>query len=241
MREILPDLLSLSNAVLGFIAIVLFASGAIEIGARLILLAGVIDGLDGFTARRTGGTDLGKELDSLADAVSFGVAPAFLVYNISKTLGIPAVLSGFFLISALVRLAAYNIESSKKPKEIDLGKTKIIGLPGIIQGSKSNKGFTGVPSTLAGAIIAALYLAGVRTPEILLTISIIFAYLMLAKINYPKLKERDALLGGGLIAIAAILPDILHSIFPIILLIAFTIFLFLSPNFYWEHHKPKNS
>lgn len=230
MRTSIPDLLSLSNAALGFGAIVSFSSGNFETGARLILLAGVIDGLDGFTARRTGGSDLGKQLDSLADAVSFGVAPTFFVYYISKGMGIISVLSAFFLLSALVRLAAYNLEATDK-REKDMSGIK---LPIFPLGSKSNSGFTGVPSTLAAGVLCAVYLANITSPQIILVLAVGFSYLMLAQIYYPKLKERDALIGGALITIAAIIPDFFHSLFPILLLFCFIAFLLLSPKFYWK-------
>lgn len=122
----LKDLFTLANAACGLFLIILpFSSFSadifpIDVGLALILLAVVFDFLDGKIARSSrGGHNLfGRELDSLADAVSFGIAP--LVYIAWKNPGIFSVAFGigfaalfFYLFCAIVRLAQYNIQSER--------------------------------------------------------------------------------------------------------------------------------
>ena len=79
---ILPNLITMGNIFCGFYAIVAVLKGAYEYAAIAILIASILDGLDGWVARVTHATSrFGIEFDSLADIVSFGVAPAFLIYS----------------------------------------------------------------------------------------------------------------------------------------------------------------
>ena len=73
---LLPSLFTTGNLFLGFLAIVQGLQGHFEIAALLVFTAGVLDGIDGRLARQTGAeSDFGKEYDSLADLVTFGMAP----------------------------------------------------------------------------------------------------------------------------------------------------------------------
>ncbi|MFM8472960.1 MAG: CDP-diacylglycerol--serine O-phosphatidyltransferase, partial [Candidatus Kapaibacterium sp.] len=81
-RSVIPNLFTLANLFCGFSAIVAYAHGDFSHGTSLIFAAGVFDMLDGVMARLTrSASELGVELDSLCDAVSFGVAPSFLLYQ----------------------------------------------------------------------------------------------------------------------------------------------------------------
>ena len=80
-KRILPNIVTLSNLIFGVISLWLTMEGQYKEAAVAILLAMILDGLDGRLARRFEVTsDFGKELDSLSDLVSFGVAPALLTY-----------------------------------------------------------------------------------------------------------------------------------------------------------------
>ena len=106
MKKI-PNIITLCNAVCGILAVLL---GNPILGAYLILLAMILDTADGFAARILDvKSELGKQLDSLADLISFGVAPAFLFYGLFNDL--EALLASiFYVLSALFRLAKFNIE-----------------------------------------------------------------------------------------------------------------------------------
>jgi CDP-diacylglycerol--serine O-phosphatidyltransferase len=101
----IPNIITLSNAVCGLLAIFL---GNPIIGSFLIIAAMLLDVFDGLAARKLGvDSDLGQELDSLADLISFGVAPAFLFYQLFHTTE-ALVVAIFYVLSGLFRLAKFN-------------------------------------------------------------------------------------------------------------------------------------
>ena len=80
-RVILPNILTLVGVCIGLTSIKFAFDGKFELSIIAVIVAGVIDGLDGRIARLIKGTSkVGKELDSLTDVISFGVAPAFIMY-----------------------------------------------------------------------------------------------------------------------------------------------------------------
>ena len=83
VRVYVPGFLTITNLMLGFSAIVVAANHSnFQLAAVLIIIASVIDALDGKVARYVNSNgEYGRELDSLADIVSFGVAPAYLIYS----------------------------------------------------------------------------------------------------------------------------------------------------------------
>ena len=103
----IPNIITLSNAVCGVLALLLFNP---IWGAYLILLAMILDTADGFAARMLNvKSELGKQLDSLSDLISFGVAPGFLYYTLFND--IESLLACiFYILSALYRLAKFNTE-----------------------------------------------------------------------------------------------------------------------------------
>ena len=104
-KSIIPNVITLGNAVCGIVAILL---GNPIIGAYLIIAAMILDLFDGLVARalRVEG-ELGKELDSMADLISFGVAPGFLFYTIFNDTQ-AMIISMFYILSGLYRLAKFN-------------------------------------------------------------------------------------------------------------------------------------
>ncbi len=135
LRSKIPDLLTIGNLLMGCLAIVKFSEEAFIVGSFLIGLAAFLDLLDGAVARLLKTSSrIGAELDSLADIVSFGVAPAFLVKGVYFVLNErTAVLTGSsfpewpgyiaFVIPLLsaIRLARFNVDEG--------GKAGFTGLP----------------------------------------------------------------------------------------------------------------
>src|SRR5512135_3741086 len=105
----LPDLFTLLNSILGLASVLAALQGEIKLSVIFILLATVADGLDGFVARRSGGGLLGTNLDSLADLVSFGVAPAVLATAVIGPVWPIYILGGVYLICGTLWLARFNI------------------------------------------------------------------------------------------------------------------------------------
>ena len=112
--NVLPSLFSLTNLFFGFMSVLLTFHGRYRGAAALIIIAALMDGLDGLVARATHTpSDFGIELDSLADAVSFGLATSILIYYWGMEMaGPPAVFFSFvFLTAGVLRLARYNVRS----------------------------------------------------------------------------------------------------------------------------------
>ncbi len=148
---ILPSLFTTANIALGYYAIleVMHATGTdyshLDNAAKAIGFAVLFDGLDGRIARMTGTTsDFGKELDSLADAITFGVAPALLAWTWGfhlmpvvlltewhiKLTQLGAIASFLFLIAGVSRLARFNITTNPQPSNPGRpGKKYFVGMP----------------------------------------------------------------------------------------------------------------
>jgi len=117
-RVILPNMLTLIGVCIGLTSIRFALDGRFEFAVIAIILAAIIDGLDGRIARLIKGTSkVGKELDSLTDMISFGVAPAFIMYFWSlNTLGrLGWLICLIYVICVALRLARFNINSGQEP------------------------------------------------------------------------------------------------------------------------------
>lgn len=124
IKSQIPNLLTAANLVCGCVGIVLVASGRVEMAPVAVVLATVFDFFDGFAARMLKVTsEIGKQLDSLADMVSFGVLPAVTVYQLLRTGHdnefLPYVAFLIAVMSAF-RLANFNIDTRQSDKFIGL-------------------------------------------------------------------------------------------------------------------------
>lgn len=118
-RSIVPNLLTMGNLFSGFSAIIYISRNEFEIAAMMVLIAGVFDALDGVVARLIRSTSaIGIELDSLCDAVSFGVAPSFMIYQIyfHQLEQIGVVISSLPAIAGVYRLARFNVQATFEDK-----------------------------------------------------------------------------------------------------------------------------
>lgn len=167
----IPNMLTLGNLFCGFLSIGFAAYGEFDNAAILILIGMMLDSMDGRLARMLNAdTTLGKELDSLADIVTFGVAPSFLVYYTYffkfELLGLA--IAGLFPLFGAYRLARFNVTPSKSSLHY----------------------FVGVPITAAGGILALLTLFGGMLPQIVTTVVFTaLCFLMVSRIRIPSLKE----------------------------------------------------
>jgi len=196
---LLPALMTLSNLLCGFASVVYSTRGDFDTAAVLIGVAMIVDTLDGFFARLTHTQSaFGAELDSLADVVSFGVAPAILAFTWGLwSLGRLGWAAGFiYVAAAAMRLARFNIQS----------------------GSPADKRyFAGLPSPAAASVTAAtvfLYPWGVqdyRIALLALPMLLVPGFLMVSTIRFRSVKAIDVdkrrpyrLMLLGVIALAAI-------------------------------------
>ena len=132
VKKYLPSLITLSNLFLGFLSILYIQRGDFSLGCNLILIAAILDSLDGKLARKIGiASDFGKEIDSLADLISFCLAPSVLIFNIFYSEGISellflylAIISAFPVLMGAIRLARFNVDHTQESKQ-----NYFIGLP----------------------------------------------------------------------------------------------------------------
>lgn len=134
---LLPNGFTLLNLFSGIYAIVLASRGRFGTAAFFVVLGGVADSLDGRIARATGtGSRFGEELDSLVDAISFGLAPALIMYFAAlRTDGNDWIYVFIFTSCAVIRLARFNVE----------------------QAGRAKTHFHGLPSPAAGMTLATYY------------------------------------------------------------------------------------
>jgi CDP-diacylglycerol--serine O-phosphatidyltransferase len=202
---VLPTLLTLGNAVCGLAAISIAMSANLEwelenqlLVAGILIFGGMLfDALDGSAARMTGQeSQFGAELDSLCDAITFGTAPAVIVWQYSEGIGLPRkvtwAIGALFALCVLIRLARFNVETTE---------------------DDPHEGFEGLPSPAAAGTIAAFVIAmpelnayitettsetGKQIAEQLLKGSQIFvaaltltlAYLMVSRFQYPHVFQQ---------------------------------------------------
>ncbi len=176
---ILPNLFTTGNLFCGFWAIISIFQEKFDMAAYAILLAGVFDVLDGKVARLSGATSkFGVQYDSLADLVSFGIAPAVLAFNWAlRPYGKFGWLAAFlFVVCGALRLARFNVQSS-------FGEVKY---------------FKGLPIPAAASLIALTILlyfeliesGGVKDIVILIMIYLL-SFLMVSNIRYFSIKELN--------------------------------------------------
>lgn len=167
----IPNLFTIGNLFLGILAIIWAFQNRASEAVLLVFLAMLLDGLDGRVARALNAqSEFGKELDSLSDIVSFGVAPAFIMYQAAFASLEPAALvwtvTAFFPICGALRLARYNVRD---------------GIPGY---------FVGLPIPAAGGVLAALAVFAEDLDVSLLMLSMVaLSFLMISTTKYPNFKK----------------------------------------------------
>ncbi len=170
-RANLANALTAIGAIAGVGAMLAAARDRPRVALLLLAIAILMDKLDGMVARRLGQqSDFGRELDSLADAVSFCVAPALL--TVLRVHGAASAVAGMLFVAAGIwRLAYYNLTG--------------------LSGSGDDERFTGVPTTIAASwylILAALlsHAPGSTTAVVLPLAHLALALAMVSAIRFPK-------------------------------------------------------
>jgi archaetidylserine synthase len=176
----LADFFSLLNGLFGFGAISAASLGKMEFSVLLVIFSVVADGFDGFLARRTKASELGAGLDSLADLISFGVAPAVLAMK-TFDMSAPILAAGMiYLTCGILRLARFNISAN------------------------NDRFFEGIPITASGLTVAASMLS--KNPQLTLVLMLILSAMMVSSIPYPKIRDIKTLIVFGLVLLVAAIP-----------------------------------
>lgn len=178
IKKSLPNFFTLGNLAMGMFAIILVMNDKPVNGAILIIIAMLLDGLDGRVARALNvQSEFGKELDSLSDVISFGVAPAFVMYVMvfqdhrDLNVAITWMVTVIFPICGALRLARFNVAPDDTPGY-----------------------FIGMPIPMAGGALAMVAIFHERITEytsvyVLLGITLLLSYLMISKHRYPSFKR----------------------------------------------------
>lgn len=204
----LANILTGVSLLFGFISTIFSLEQHFTFASWAILLSVVFDGLDGQIARRNPiPSEFGKELDSLVDVISFGIAPSILGYIFVYRhfhFYITSVLF-IYLVCSIMRLAKFNIT----PKD------KLINY------------FYGLPTTASGGLLASFILIYRRytqsaPPVIFLFMALLVSFLMVSKIKYPNLNALIQLLRKNKLLVLAII---------LILLTVLIIFLLITSMF----------
>lgn len=239
---LLPNLMTAGNLISGFAAIVQILKGALlqtsdPVGASnlfyqaivLILLACVFDLLDGRLAR-LGGTDspFGREFDSLADVVSFGVAPALMVYRIVLYELFPRlgwIVASFYLVCGALRLARFNCIAATNT-------------------SAANKEFKGFPIPAAAGLIASLtlFMLWLRVDQrslgnwkwVLPPLMIFLSFMMFSGFRYPSFKSINwrttrSLPRFLLIIVMLTITVLFYEWMPAVIFITYLVYGFIRP------------
>lgn len=207
------DLLTLTNALAGFLAVAVVTGVAnlyeppffpgldrifpglgpddtFLLASVLITVGLVADALDGIVARKFGGSRLGADLDTLADTVTFVVAPAFMVYAYYGGVHgrvYPALLSaGLVLVMGMLRLARFNANP--------------------IEGTTTT--FQGLPTPWGAITIALIVLARIP-PTFALPLVVVIAFLMMSNVAYPKSRGRTTVLAILMAAAALVMVGVI--------------------------------
>lgn len=189
IRKSVPNMFTIGNLFLGILAIILVFNDYPALAAIMVIVAMLCDGLDGRVARALNAqSEFGKELDSLSDVISFGVAPAFIMYVVGfQNLNEPTawIVTAIFPICGALRLARFNV---------------VAGTPGY---------FIGLPIPAAGGVLCTLALFAQDMNEIVLLLStLLLSYLMVSTVKYPNFKKfgipKSAIWATPIVVIAAV-------------------------------------
>ncbi|MDB5054943.1 MAG: CDP-diacylglycerol---serine O-phosphatidyltransferase [Bacilli bacterium] len=206
-KSSIPNLFTFANLFCGFISLGLSADGEFKNAAILVIIGMIFDSMDGRMARILKvSSNVGLELDSLADVVTFGVAPAMLAYHIwfqqFELIGL--MFTGLFPLFGAYRLARFNMTASKK----------------------SASHFIGVPIPAAGGFVLLLVLFHKSIPGFVVAIVLIgLCFLMISKIKIPSFKNVHILKSGTIITILIICSTYVvittqHKHFPYLIFVA---------------------
>ena len=194
---VVPSLFTLFNLFFGIWSMVLASRGEFYRAGWYIFFAGILDALDGRVARLSKtGTRFGAELDSLVDVVSFGVAPAFLIYQLEFASGGQAewIFCYFYVMAAAIRLARFNITQAGRAKQY----------------------FIGLPSPAAGMTLATFYpftttelyqqvFRFLPRHHLMQFLMILLTILMVSNVRYATLPRAGFRSVKGLLGLATIL------------------------------------
>lgn len=208
-RHLVPNAITLMSLSSGVISILFSAQGNLKTAGILIIVSGILDFWDGFSARKlNANTEFGLHLDSLVDMVSLGIAPIILIFQhlrlggTTTTWSLVAVL--MVAVAGASRLARFNLLPQKKGDEDSVGLT-----------------ITQSGATIAFAVLADIARPGlIFSPVLIIVILAVLAFLMISTISFPNIswllltRMRTTLVIAFITSTLIILP-IFHALFTV--------------------------
>lgn len=202
---VLPNGLTLANLFFGIFAIVSASRGDFDAAARYIVFGAIADTLDGRIARATNtGSKFGSELDSLVDAISFGLAPSLIMYfAVLNNTGWDWIFCFLFTAAAVIRLARFNVE----------------------QAGRAKTHFTGLPSPAAGMTLAtywwfsqtALYtetmIGGLPWHQMLRWVMLGLGMLMISNVQYAAVPTVGLRSWRGVLGLLLVIGTLIGVVF----------------------------
>ena len=212
----ISDIISLLNMSSGFLSIINSINNNFELAAIFMIIAIMFDSVDGWVARKTNRDDalgFGKNIDSLSDVVSFGVAPAVFVYTSLNTSAgfmqiIVILVSLFITICGVLRLTRYNV----------------------IADHVKTSGFIGFPIPGIAFILATFYLSGLYNIYLTLILSAFVSLMMISNVKYPKFDNIPILAISCVLILLLLLPiqlTIFNINIPALILLLFCLYYLL--------------
>ena len=188
----IPDIISILNLIFGFLAILMVMDNHLTYASVCILIAVVFDSVDGWVSRKLNRDDpfgFGKNIDSLADIVSFGVAPSLILFKIGLGISdwvayLVAIVAIFTLVCGILRLTRYNVISDRI----------------------NYHGFVGFPIPGTAILLATYYLSGLFNVVVASILMLFAGYLMISTIRYPKFENKIVIGIGALMILLLIIP-----------------------------------
>ena len=207
----LADIVSLTNAGFGFLAIIMASLGEMWFSFSFILIALLADGLDGIVARKTGHSKLGDHMEAMADMLSLVIAPSIFVYSIYHDAVLRYNYYNIYLLFTLILFLSLSI--------IRLASFSIM---------KDKKFFVGLPASISTIIIIILALFEIELLYIL-TIIIVTSFAMISNVHFPKPGLKIDIIAGLLIILTLIFGKEYYGIVPLLLISTFVTYTILGP------------
>lgn len=209
----IADIISLLNAIFGFLSIIFLFLNEIHYSFTFILLALMADGLDGIVARKTRESEIGTYIEAIADIISLSLAPSIFIYYNYLSIVTNYIELHILLIISIIALLSLSI--------IRLSSFHLV---------KEKKFFTGYPVSASTILLIILTYLHINILIIIPLIFIISIFLIL-NIKFPKPSMKISILTALIIFLTIILGKSYNSIVPMILLFLIIIYSLFGPIF----------
>jgi CDP-diacylglycerol--serine O-phosphatidyltransferase len=214
------DVITLTNAGFGFLALLLVFTGELHLAAVFIFLGLLADGLDGYVARYLGAGRIGEYFESLADMLSLSVAPLLLLYATFKDAFSgapwqPPLFGGilvFSLLCSLIRLSSFSI-------------------------LKDSKFFLGLPTSVSALFLVSL---SMLKPDVLIVMPVVLvlAVVMISPVRFPKPRLPMNLITTVLIILVIALGSLYNNLTVYVLLVALLFYIIAGPIYIAVQKRP---